>query len=91
MLTGVMTVRRGASITLVASSRPPRPTSSSVKSAWTRENARKAAAVVTSKKVIGRSAFTRSTSASAAARSASEMSPPGRRMRSLNRARCGEV
>ena len=52
METGVMIVRRGRSMTLVASSRPPRPTSSRVQSAGVRAKARKAAQVVISKKVI---------------------------------------
>ena len=51
--TGVTTVSRGRSTTLVASSRPPRPTSSRHQSAGVSAMARKAAAVVISKKVIG--------------------------------------
>ena len=45
--------RRGRATTLVASSRPPSPTSSSTQSAGVSAKARKAAAVVISKKVIG--------------------------------------
>ena len=91
METGVMTVRRGRSTTLVASRRPPRPTSSRVKSAGVSLMARKAAAVVISKKVMGWPALAASQRSSAAARSGSGMSVPARRMRSWKRARWGEV
>ena len=49
----MITLASGVSITLVASSRPPRPTSSSSTSAGWRENSRNAAAVSISNTVIG--------------------------------------
>ena len=51
---GVMTLASGAGTTLVASSRPPSPTSSSSASAGWSANSRKAAAVSISNTVIGR-------------------------------------
>ena len=68
---GVMTVASGCSITLVASSRPPRPTSSSSTSAGWRANSSRPAAVVISNTVIGAPALARSHSSSAAANSSS--------------------
>ena len=66
-LTGAMTQSAGCSAaTLVASRRPPIPTSSSVKSAGSRANASSAAHVVASKSVIGAPPFTSSTSRSSA-------------------------
>ena len=53
MLTGVMTVAIGLSMTLVASSRPPSPVSSSTTSASCSANRQNAAAVSISKIVIG--------------------------------------
>ncbi len=52
METGVMTVASGCAITLVASSRPPKPTSSSSTSAGWRENSSEPAAVVISNTVM---------------------------------------
>ena len=49
--TSVITQSAGSSITLVASKRPPRPTSITQTSAGTRANSTKAAAMVTSKKL----------------------------------------
>ncbi len=81
----------GRSITLVASKRPPSPVSSSRMSAGWRAKARKAAAVVISKKVMGAPQLACSHSSSSAASSASSMSAPASRMRSLKRMRCGVV
>jgi hypothetical protein len=89
--TGVITETSGGLITLVASSRPPMPTSSSVRSAGVRAKARKAATVVISKNVIGRPALTRSTSCRIAISASSSISVPATRMRSLKRTRCGLV
>ena len=89
--TGVMMLAAVRATTLVASSRPPIPTSSTSASACTRENARKAAAPMISKKVIGSPALTVSTSSSNATRASSEMRSPASRMRSLKRTRCGDV
>ena len=58
----------GRSITLVASSRPPSPTSTMQASAGVRAKARKATAVVTSKKLGSMSSLASRTSASKAAR-----------------------
>ena len=54
---GVITVNAGFFIMLVASSLPPSPVSRITTSAGTLANARKAAAVVISKNVIGLPAF----------------------------------
>ena len=71
-----MTVASGCSITLVASSRPPRPTSISSTSAGWRANSIRPTAVVISNTVIGAPALARSHSSSVAASSASETSCP---------------
>ncbi len=89
--TGVTTDTSGRATTLVASRRPPMPTSSSTRSAGVRAKARKAATVVTSKKVMGRPALTRSTSSRMAESASSATSSPATRMRSLKRTRCGLV
>ena len=57
----------------------------------TRENARNAAAVVTSKKVTGVSPFAVSTSSRRSASAPSGIRLPARRMRSLKRQRWGEA
>ena len=62
----MIAVTAGRRTTLVASSRPPSPTSSSTMSAGVRAKARKAAAVVISKKVIGASRLARSHSSRSA-------------------------
>jgi hypothetical protein len=80
--TGAITVAAGRSITLVASKRPPSPTSIKAASAGTRENARNAAAVVISKKVIGKPRLTDSHSVRSAASAGSSINLPARRMRS---------
>ena len=56
-----------------------------------RENARKAATVVISKKVIGWPALTSSHSVRISSSVWSSISWPATRMRSLNFTRCGEV
>jgi hypothetical protein len=92
---GVMTLTAGRSITLVASSRPPRPTSSKSASAGRAANNRNAAAVPISKAVMGSPALTRSqvVSASASASSSTSRPPSGcaSRMRSWKRTKLGEV
>ena len=72
-----MTVSRGRATTLVASSRPPSPTSTSAMSAGVSAMARNAAAVVISKKVIGAPAFAASQRASSAASRGSSISRAG--------------
>ena len=75
-------ISAGLSTTLVASSRPPSPTSSSVQSAGLREKARKAAQVVISKKVISSPPFACTHSSSSAVSAGSEISSPASRIRS---------
>jgi hypothetical protein len=76
---------------LVASSRPPSPTSSSTASAGVSAKARNAAAVVISKKVIGAPRFAASQVSRRLISRSSSISSPASRMRSLKRERCGEV
>ena len=71
---GVIAHTAGRLTRLVASSRPPSPTSSTTRSAGWRAKARNAAAVVTSKKVIGRPALTDSTSSRIGTSAASSIS-----------------
>ena len=86
-----MTESAGAVMTLVASNRPPSPVSISAISAGTREKARKAAAVVISKKVIGAPALASSQAASASFSGSSPIGRPRTPIRSLKRIRCGET
>ena len=81
----------GSTITLVASSRPPRPTSTMQASAVCSAKARKAAVVVTSKKLALTPSAMSSTRARYPASGASSINWPATRMRSLNRTRWGEV
>ncbi|GAV36424.1 hypothetical protein ROTAS13_04111 [Roseomonas sp. TAS13] len=81
----------GRGTTLVASNRPPSPTSSTSRSAGTRAKSRKAVAVVISKTLIPSPALACSASSSAAASTSSSTSVPASRMRSWKRTRCGEV
>src|SRR4030081_787017 len=76
MLTDAITVTSGVSITLVASSRPPRPTSSSTTSAGCCANSQNAAAVSISKMVIGAPALACSQCSNAVLNSSSLTSVP---------------
>ena len=87
----VMPQARGFSMTLVASSRPPSPTSMIAASAGERAKARKATAVVASKKLGSMPLLASRTSFSSAASWPSSISWPAIRMRSLKRTRCGLV
>ena len=87
----VIAVAAGGGITLVASPRPPNPTSSTHKSAGAAANIWKAAAVITSNNVMGSPAFMASICAIVAFSMASDTISPATRNRSLNRIRCGEV
>jgi hypothetical protein len=87
----VIAVATGRSTTLVASNRPPSPTSSTSRSAGTVANRWKATAVVTSNTVIGAPALTRSTCSSASDSASSVTNSPASRMRSWKRTRWGEV
>ena len=87
------------SITLVASSRPPMPTSSTARSTRSRAKCSKAIAVSISKKLgcqgnspwlTSRSAV-RSTRSCSAVKSSSLMDSPFTRIRSFMHIRCGEV
>ena len=78
-------------MTLVASPRPPKPTSSTQSSAGFAANSTKAAAVMTSNTVIGAPAFTCSMCSSVSANVSSVTSAPAMRKRSLKRTRWGEV
>ena len=84
-----MPVTAGSAMTLVASSRPPKPTSTIVAAAGVRAKARKAAAVVTSKKLGRISPALSSTSLNSAASASSSISVPASLIRSLKRTRCG--
>ena len=90
---GVMTEAATASgaSTLVASIRPPSPTSSKRVSAGWRAKAKKAVAVVISKNVMVSLLLAVSASHNTSARAVSEMSVPLSRIRSLNRTKWGEV
>jgi hypothetical protein len=89
---GAITQRAGERrATLVASSRPPMPTSSSVYSAAASANASSAAHVVASKKVMGSAWFSRSSRARRSTSAGSVMSSPATRMRSWKETRCGDV
>ena len=93
---GVMTVSAGRATTLVASRRPPSPTSRITASAGRSAKASSAAAVVTSKNVMAAPAFACWVRFSTSARNASSMgralpSAPASSMRSWKRTRCGEV
>ncbi len=82
---------RGGGITLVASARPPSPTSSTHSSAGTRANSSKLAATSTSNTVIAAPSLTAATASITADSASSLTSSPASRMRSLNCTRCGEV
>ena len=88
-----MTLSSGRSMTFVASSTPPRPTSMMARSAGVSDMARKAAAVVLSNTVasLSVSAMTASIRSRIAFRWSSSISLPANRIRSLNRTRWGEV
>ena len=86
-----MTVSTGRAMTLVASSRPPSPTSSSSTSEEWRWKAWNAAAVVISKKVIGAPSFTASQWARLARNDSSAIGVPPNLIRSAKRTRCGET
>ena len=85
-----MTLSSGRSMTLVASSVPPSPTSMMARSAGVSAMATKAAAVVLSNTVAS-TPFTASIRSRMADSVSSEISSPASRIRSLNRTRCGEV
>ena len=91
--TWVMTETSGASMTFVASQRPPIPTSKTARRMPARRKRTKAQAVSASKKVGSTAALAQaaSTSSSAAASSSSVASRPLRTKRSFTRTRCGEV
>ena len=95
-LTGVMTLTAGVT-TLVASRRPPKPTSITLKSAPLSAKQRKAMAVRNSKRVAGpasgSAALARWCGQTEAVNSANvegETGSPSRRMRSQNECRCGD-
>ena len=81
----------GACSTLVASNRPPSPTSMIARSAGVAANSRKAQAVSTSNTVIGAPALTTSMRSSADTSVASSTSRPATRNRSVTSTRCGLV
>ena len=89
MLAKASTDRRGC--TVVASRRPPRPTSSTASSTWASAKATKAAAVTSSNGVRSWRRARGCSSCSRRRSSASAINPPGRRMRSHQLSRWGEV
>ena len=85
----VIAAARGVGITLVASSRPPRPTSTTARSTRASWKARNAASVATSKNEssgVASSARVRND-----ASASSPIGAPPTWMRSANRQRCGDV
>ena len=86
----VTAVASGA-MTLVESSRPPSPTSTTARSTPASAKQRNASAVVASKKVAPVRSMAGRSRASASASSAASTGRPPMRMRSVNETRCGEV
>mmetsp|Transcript_24101 Transcript_24101/g.90941 ORF Transcript_24101/g.90941 Transcript_24101/m.90941 type:complete len:265 (-) Transcript_24101:114-908(-) len=93
MPTVVSTAARGASTTLVLSSRPPRPASRMAMSTFSSSKCRMASPVTRSKNVAGlpSASSTRSTASRPAMTPCSEIGTPLIRTRSLAEERCGEV